>query len=318
MAQISQTPKNILEWLEQNKHCAHHDLHNSLFDAGHPPKSCIDWVKNFFGNQYSAVPELVREGLQKQLGQVNGGGAASGQSTKAAVAGDSKKNAPPFLPDGAFGDYFPNALLSRDLGFHPIAMNCSSPRAMHVLNVLTHDECDQLIAGCRSRMTRSTVVSNSQESGFSSLDDSRTSYGSHYDRGSTELILRIEKRLSEIFRFPMIHGESIQILNYGQGGEYKPHFDYFDLNTEGGKAAANKGGNRVATIIMYLNNVDLGGATIFPEANLQVMPIKGSAVYFDYKLPDGALDTLSLHGGTPVIRGEKWIATKWVRELPWG
>lgn len=316
MSKPLQIPKDILQWLEQNKHCAHHDLQNSLFDAGHPVISCNRWVKEFFGDRFAPVEDYLRDEL-RALARSSGSGSGSDTASRVSSNEDGTQ-AQRFIPDGKFGDLYPNALFSRDLGLHPITLNCSKPRVIQVMNVLRGEECDQLIAGSRRRLTRSTVVSNSAESGFSELHDTRTSYGSHYDRGGNELIRRIEKRLSEIFRFPVLYGESIQILNYGLGGEYKPHFDYFDPETEGGKAAMKKGGNRVATIVMYLNDVDLGGATVFPEVNLQVMPIRGSAVYFDYHLPDGTSDPMTLHGGLPVLKGEKWIATKWVRELPWG
>lgn len=308
-------PKDILQWLEHNKYCAHHDLQNSLLEAGHPVKNCVAWVKTYFGDNFSPSYENLKDELKAVID--------SDEPNQPSVKADpsavlvNAKPAQHFVPEHDFGPYFPNALMSRDLGVHPISLNCAKPRILQVMNVLTSEECDQLIMGSRKNLTRSTVVSNSAEGGFSELHDTRTSYGSFYNRGCSELIRRVEKRLSEIFRFPVSHGESIQILNYGVGGEYKPHFDYFDPETEGGKAAMKKGGNRVATIIMYLNNVDLGGATLFPEGNMQIMPIRGSAVYFDYRLPDGTSDPLTLHGGAPVQQGEKWIATKWVRELPW-
>jgi len=64
---------------------------------------------------------------------------------------------------------------------------------------------------------------------------------------------------------------------------------------------------------MYLNNVEEGGETIFPELGLKIIPQKGYGLYFAY-FQNGEVDPLTLHGGTPVIRGEKHIATKWVRE----
>jgi prolyl 4-hydroxylase len=64
---------------------------------------------------------------------------------------------------------------------------------------------------------------------------------------------------------------------------------------------------------MYLHTTEEGGETIFPRANVSVKPIKGNAVLFYNCLPSGQEDTLSLHGGAPVKKGEKWIATKWLR-----
>ena len=75
-------------------------------------------------------------------------------------------------------------------------------------------------------------------------------------------------------------------------------------------------GQRVATLILYLNEPEEGGETIFPELNLKIRPVKGHAVYFSY-FHRGQVDPKTLHGGAPVIKGEKWIATRWVREKPY-
>ena len=80
------------------------------------------------------------------------------------------------------------------------------------------------------------------------------------------------------------------------------------------------GGQRVATLIMYLNTVEEGGETVFPEANIKVQPIKGNAVLFYYNCtPEGKErkeDPLTLHSGYPVTKGDKWIITKWLRQKP--
>ena len=75
-----------------------------------------------------------------------------------------------------------------------------------------------------------------------------------------------------------------------------------------------KGGQRIATLIIYLSDVESGGATIFPELDFEVFPRKGGAVYFSYCDRHTRLDRMTLHGGAPVERGEKWIATVWYRQ----
>ncbi|MFP3415787.1 2OG-Fe(II) oxygenase, partial [Bacillus sp. SIMBA_074] len=102
-------------------------------------------------------------------------------------------------------------------------------------------------------------------------------------------------------------GDGIQILKYIPGQEYKAHFDFF---TSASKATKN---NRISTIVMYLNDVEHGGETFFPKLNFSVSPQKGMAVYFEYFYNDQNLNDLTLHGGAPVITGEKWVATQWMR-----
>jgi prolyl 4-hydroxylase len=73
------------------------------------------------------------------------------------------------------------------------------------------------------------------------------------------------------------------------------------------------GGQRIASVVMYLNTPEEGGGTAFPEVGVTVTARRGSAAYFAYE----AGDRKSLHAGLPVIRGEKWIATKWLRQRPY-
>ena len=73
-----------------------------------------------------------------------------------------------------------------------------------------------------------------------------------------------------------------------------------------------RGGQRVGTLVIYLNTPELGGGTVFPDVGLEVAPVKGNAVFFSYDRPHAS--TRTLHGGAPVLAGEKWVATKWLRE----
>jgi prolyl 4-hydroxylase len=163
-------------------------------------------------------------------------------------------------------------------------------------------------------MERSTIV-NSQ-SGARDIIPHRTSDGTFFKRGEDDFILSIEKRLAALMNEPFEHGEGIQVLNYKVGGEYRPHYDYFPPEQPGSKVHTGESGQRVATLIVYLNDVPSGGETIFPQAGVSVLPKLGNGVYFKYMNSRQQLDSMSLHGGEPVRQGEKWIITKWVRERP--
>jgi prolyl 4-hydroxylase len=127
-------------------------------------------------------------------------------------------------------------------------------------------------------------------------------------------ILRgVEKRVSNTTGIPEENGESIQLLHYTTGAEYKPHHDFFDPNTIAGKEYLKTGGQRFATFIMYLNTPDQGGETVFPILNIKIKARKGDALLFYNCDPNANVDKLTLHGGSPVIAGEKWIATRWLR-----
>jgi prolyl 4-hydroxylase len=168
-------------------------------------------------------------------------------------------------------------------------------------NVLSDEECDELIKLSKDGMQRSKI-GNTRE-----VDDLRTSSSMFLQENENDIITRIEKRISYIMNIPVEHGEGLQILNYKIGQEYKAHFDFF--------SAANKpvSNPRISTLVMYLNDVEEGGETFFPKLNFSVSPQKGMAVYFEYFYDDHTLNELTLHGGAPVMNGSKWAATQWMR-----
>ncbi|MCF9034620.1 2OG-Fe(II) oxygenase [Acinetobacter nectaris] len=194
-----------------------------------------------------------------------------------------------------------------------IAMKLEDPKVVVFHNVLTAQECDEIILLSQAKIKQSRVVD--PETGKHVLNPNRTSEGTYFKLCENELFTSIDHRLAQLINVPLEHGEGCQILKYGTGGEYRPHYDYFDPNKKGTAETLALSGQRISTIIMYLNDVDEGGATYFPELGIHIMPIKGSAVYFEYYNPETkTLDPRSLHAGMPVIKGTKWIMTKWVRD----
>jgi len=184
------------------------------------------------------------------------------------------------------------------------------PRVVVFGGLLSDEECAALIALAAPRMARSLTVET--KSGGEEINADRTSNGMFFQRGETELIRRIEARIARLVNWPEENGEGLQVLHYRPGTEYKPHYDYFDPNEPGTPTILKRGGQRVGTLIMYLGEPEKGGGTSFPEVHLEVAPKRGNAVFFSYDRPHPS--THSLHGGTPVLAGEKWIATKWLRE----
>lgn len=187
-----------------------------------------------------------------------------------------------------------------------------SPRVVLLGNLLGHDECDELIRYAETRMQRSPVVSDVD--GKSEVNAYRTSRGAMFQRGESELIGRIEARLAALTSWPVENGEGLQLLRYESGNEYRPHYDWFDPAMPGPRKHLERGGQRVATVVMYLSDVEEGGATSFPNIGLQVQPKKGCAVFFANTDTQRRPDPQTLHAGDPVVKGVKFIATKWMRE----
>jgi prolyl 4-hydroxylase len=195
---------------------------------------------------------------------------------------------------------------------HPVQvlLTLRHPRVVLFGGLLTDAECDALVAQAEPRLARSETVHNS--TGGSEVNAARTSRGMFFGRGESALIQRLENRIAALLRWPVRWGEGLQVLHYQPGAEYRPHHDYFDPLHAGTEAILARGGQRVGTLIMYLNTPLRGGATTFPDVLLDVAAVKGQAVFFSYDRPHAV--TRTLHGGTPVIEGEKWVATKWLRE----
>ncbi|KAL4281911.1 hypothetical protein GQ457_03G030860 [Hibiscus cannabinus] len=198
------------------------------------------------------------------------------------------------------------------------------PRAFIYHNLLSKEECEYLIKLAKPHMAKSTVVDS--KTGKSKDSRVRTSSGMFLRRGQDKIIRDIEKRIADYTFIPIEHGEGLQVLHYEVGQKYDAHFDYFldEFNTK-------NGGQRMATMLMYLSDVEVGGETIFPAAKgnisavpwwnelsecgkqgLAVKPKMGDALLFWSMRPDATLDPSSLHGGCRVITGNKWSSTKWM------
>ena len=203
------------------------------------------------------------------------------------------------------------------------------PKSFLFKNLLTDQEADALIDMARPTMLKSTVVDSS--TGKSVDSNIRTSSGTFLSRGQNDLVSVIEEKVANYSKVPVTHGEGLQILHYEIGQKYEAHYDYFHdkFNT-----SPEKGGQRLATVLMYLTTVEKGGETVFPHSSPKPdyaapplsdefwsacakrgaanKPQKGDALLF-FSLTDNMKeDSSSLHASCPVIAGEKWSATKWM------
>lgn len=191
-------------------------------------------------------------------------------------------------------------------------MQLDNPKVMVFEHFLTDNECDALIAKAQNKMQDSQVLDPT--SGEFVFHTERTSRGTHFEHQSSSVVVAIENRINELFGFCVAQQEATQILHYAVNGEYKPHYDYFPPNETGSHSAIKAAGQRLATLIMYLNTPEKGGATSMPAIGLTVTAKKGNAIYFENIDLQGKPNPQTLHAGMPVLAGEKWIATKWLRE----
>lgn len=193
-----------------------------------------------------------------------------------------------------------------------IVMSCDIPRIVLFENVLSDQECDELIEMSVEKLVPSTLIDAKTERN-NYIDDTRTSFGAQFNLNANALISEIENRLCMLVDWPVVKSEGLQVIRYEIGQQYITHKDWFDPNYVSSAHHLNYAGQRVGTIITYLSDVESGGATLFPQLGLKIRPKKGSALFFANVTDTGTPDYATHHAGLPVLSGTKFIATKWLR-----
>ena len=128
-----------------------------------------------------------------------------------------------------------------------VVMALGLPRVVVLADLITADECEELIALARSRLARSETVETS--TGASAVNPARTSEGMFFEPGEFPVCARVEERIAALLDWPLENGEGLQILRYGPGAEYKPHYDYFDPAEAGTPSILERGGQRVGSLV---------------------------------------------------------------------
>tara|TARA_Y100000593_G_C4168196_1_gene265532 strand:+ start:62 stop:655 length:594 start_codon:yes stop_codon:yes gene_type:complete len=185
--------------------------------------------------------------------------------------------------------------------------------------VLTKEECNLLIEYGKPLLERCKVIDIDSEGG-QEIDKQRTSsqvsLSDITDKSLIDLTNKIKMIFSEICGYPIQNQETLTLLNYKIGQEYKPHWDFFSEDTRYFKDQQKYGGQRKISFLVYLNDVEEGGETTYPHLNVDIKPEVGK-VLMHHNHHSGKTLESSLHGSKPVIKGEKWVLVCWVRENEW-
>ena len=193
-----------------------------------------------------------------------------------------------------------------------VSLRLQQPALALLQGVLTAEECAQFIALGRDRLRPSTVMS--PQSGRDQVAMHRSSEGMFFRPAETPFVAAIERRIAELMNCPLRNGEGLQLLHYHPGALSAPHFDFLTPGSEANDASLARSGQRTSTLVIYLNDVEAGGETTFPEIGLSITPRLGHAVHFEYVNSRGDVDLKSVHAAAPVVAGEKWVLTKWMRD----
>jgi prolyl 4-hydroxylase len=277
-----------------------------------PDRSLDDWLRQSIerGCTIAAmVDTMVASGHTEARASLTVLGAFA-RWQPAALGLDERATAPP-PADRPGTPLVADSRLTLDGRNVDVALVCDPPRLAVLDGLLDGDECATVVAAARGRLEPSCVVGEGGAPGR--VDPSRTSSGTALRAADHATVGALRRRVVELVGLPDSHLEPVQVLRYRPGDAYAPHDDYFEPDS--GDIAA---GQRVATVIVYLNDVAAGGATVFGDGWLRITPRPGRAVWFTYRGDGSAGDVAARHAGAPVEDGEKWIATLWCRDRPYG
>ena len=175
-------------------------------------------------------------------------------------------------------------------------------------NFLEADLCQELCRRIKKNNRRSTVTNDNEPD-----KEYRTSKTCDFEL-SDPFVKQIDKQICDYISIPTERSEIMQGQYYQVGNQFKQHTDWFDPNNQDEWSRFGQDmGQRTWTFMIYLNNVDEGGETYFPKLDLRVQPKQGRAVVWYNLHPNGKGNHDTLHWGTPVKQGEKYIITKWFR-----
>ncbi len=196
-------------------------------------------------------------------------------------------------------------------GSYPGADRIAEEPPVYLLeNYLTPAECTHLIEMSEPNMKRAVVTGG--DDGVES--EGRTGGVNWVQHDTTPTTLAISERTAELVGFPLDNAESLQVINYGPGQEYKPHYDAWVEGTETGDRCLARGGQRLVSCLFYLNVVEGGGGTFFPRLDIEVLPRPGRLLIFHNCHPGSTYrHPASLHGGMPPVAGTKWACNLWFR-----
>ncbi len=175
---------------------------------------------------------------------------------------------------------------------------------------LTLNECAQLCIMIDAVARPSALHEVDYASGF------RTSYSGDLDPHD-HFVQTISRRIDALLGVDRALGEPVQGQRYLPGQQFKPHNDWFYTSESYWPGEAARGGQRSWTAMAYLNAVEAGGATHFTTLGFQIEPQPGALLIWNNALPGGLPNEATMHAGTPVLAGVKYIITKWYRTRPW-
>jgi len=179
-----------------------------------------------------------------------------------------------------------------------------------VENVFSAVECGRMMTLIDNVARPSPIYDADDMPGF------RTSYSGDFDPRDP-FVSQMERRIDRLLGIHPAYGENLQGQRYLPGQEFKAHEDWFPADSRHWEHERRRGGQRSFTAMAYLNPVEAGGTTAFPRLEIAVSPRPGMLLVWNNADEHGVPNPWTLHAGTPVERGVKYVITKWYRAGRW-
>lgn len=228
--------------------------------------------------------------------------------TEAAALGDTRARGQLVAMDNKF---------DRDVWFGsaPATQHHAAPRVFTIENFLPKPVCAWLIKQSKKNLQRAPVQ-DAGNGGVFSVDSARSNSVAGSNALQPDLVMQLTNlRIAAAIGMPLANQEPTNVLHYARGQEYKAHYDFFRQDEEAGFAHELRTiGQRAATVLVYLNEGYEGGETDFPKLNWRFKGKTGDALIFWNLSAEGVREKNSLHSGMPILKGEKWLLSKWVRQ----
>lgn len=177
-------------------------------------------------------------------------------------------------------------------------------------NFLDAPRCKEMIQLIDADRRPSTLLTDRPDETF------RTSESCDLNRWDPR-VRSVDEAIAALLGIDPAKGETLQGQRYAPGQQFRAHHDFFFRSESYWRTVTKEGGQRTWTAMVYLNDVVEGGETWFPQAGIRVAPKRGLLLMWNNMRPDGSPNLLTVHEGMPVVRGKKYIVTKWFREANW-
>lgn len=188
-----------------------------------------------------------------------------------------------------------------------------SPRVLALPGFATDAECDWVIQRASSRLKRATVFDS--RTGDQTYAEARDNTAIEFQLPEMDLVLEVLRaRISAATRLPVPIFEPLQVLHYSVGEQFRPHHDFLDPAVPEFAEQLRLYGQRIATVLVYLNDDYAGGETLFPKLGISFRGRRGDALFFTNVDRFGQPDPLTTHAGSPPSSGEKWVISQWIRD----